>query len=217
MKISNWLAKNLDENGLKQIRDAVTLAEKSTAGEIVPMIVRGSSPLGHLNVLLFFILSACFEFCYFAIAKKIGFEFSIETQATLVVGALVGAYLLAKLEVVQRNLTPKSDRVHNSLVRAELEFHRSKIRSTSAHTGVLLFVSMMERYAVVLADEKVAEKLDPAIWNEVLQTLLNGLKAKDFAIGFAKAIDQTGQIMGKHFPASEHLQNDLPNDLQIRD
>ncbi len=217
MKIPNWLSSHLNEEKLKAIREAVTLAESHTTGEIVPMIVRRSSPLTHMMGMLFFIFVACLEVAFFVYSSQVVVDRAFEIQFVLVLVSLIGAGLLSRVESVQRILTPKSDRIHNSLVRAELEFHRSKIRETNAHTGVLLFVSVMERQAVVLADEKIVKKLGDHSWDGVLETLLQGLKAQDFAVGFSKAIEQIGQILKDSFPANQHSQNDLPNDLQIKD
>ncbi len=217
MKIPAWLAVHIDEKSLIQIRDSVTRAEEHTAGEIVPMIVHASSPKGHLAGLLCFFLIATFDLVFFILLSRFDFGNVIQFQIAIVLISFALGFSLARLDSIQRALTPRSDRHHNAIVRAELEFHRSQIRATHTHTGVLLFVSLMERQAVVLADEKIGKKLNSHSWDGVLKTLTDGLGGKDFADGFSKAIEQTGMILRDHFPASEHSKNDLPNDLQIRD
>ncbi len=217
MKIPKWLSKHLNDIGLTTIREAVTLAEKQTSGEIVPMIVRSSSPTAHLMSMIFFILLSSLELLYLAFAAEYGFVYSLEIQLVVILSSLCLSVVLSKQEKVQRILTPRLVRAQNAMFRAELEFHRSKIRATTAHTGVLLFVSIMERQAVVLADEKIVKLLSPDIWNGVLKTLVEGLKEKDFAVGFSKAIEQAGRILQEHFPVNENDQNELPNDLQIKD
>ena len=207
MKIPDWLTEHLDDQSLKSIRDSVTMAESHTEGEIVPMIVRRSSPLHHLMGMIFFIFVAIFELGFFVCSSQIAVEHALEIQFGILLASLTLGATLSKLELIQRLLTPKSDRAHSSIVRAELEFHRSKIRSTESHTGVLLFVSLMERQAVVLADEKIAKKLNAHSWDAVLKTLVQGLTAKDFAVGFTQAIEQTGTILKEHFPAKNHSQN----------
>lgn len=217
MTIPAWLTGHIDEKSLAVIRDAVTQAEEHTTGEIVPMIVRSSSPKGHLAGLLCFLFIATFDLIFFIYLSQFDVGHIIEVQIGVILMSFIFGISFARLSFVQRLLTPKSDRHHNAIVRAELEFHRSQIRATSAHTGVLLFVSLMERQAVVLADEKIVKKLNSHNWDGVLKTLTQGLSARDFAVGFSKAIGQTGLILREHFPASEHSKNDLPNDLQIRE
>jgi putative membrane protein len=217
MQIPKWLGSHIDEQSLKKIKDAVVSAEAQTTGEIVPMIVRSSSPAGHMTCLLFFLLLAFFDLCLFVYLTEFQIQFIAEIQLACILAALILGTTLSKLTTIQRLLTPRSDRKHNALVRAELEFHRSKIRATSAHTGVLLFVSLMERQAVVLADEKVVEKLHGHSWDEILKSLTDGLKRKDFALGFSKALGETGQLLAKHFPASSHGVPELPNELQIKE
>ncbi len=217
MKIPKWLGTHLDDQGLKSIREAVARAESRTTGEIVPMIVRSSSPTAHMTCLIFLLLLAFFDLCFFAAIIEVQIAKTTEIQLGFILAALLIGSILSKINYFQRLMTPRSDRKHNALVRAELEFHRSQIRSASAHTGVLLFVSLMERQAVVLADEKVAAKLNAKSWDEVLKILVDGLKQKDFALGFSKAIEKTGAILTEHFPAASHGTSDLPNDLQIKE
>ena len=217
MEIPKWLASHLDQESLKKIREAVIRVEEHTTGEIVPMIVRSSSPTGHMTCLIFFLFLAFFDLGYFAYLSQFQGANSTEIQLAFILVSLILGSVLSRLTYFQRLMTPRSDRKHNALVRAELEFHRSQIRATTAHTGVLLFVSLMERQAVVLADEKVVAKLNSNSWDEVLKTLAAGLKQKDFALGFSKALEQVGKIMSEHFPADSHANNDLPNDLQIKE
>ncbi len=217
MKIPDWLSNHLNEKNLVEIRDAVSAAEEKTTGEIVPMVVRCSSPLGHIHGLTFFILISIFEFAYFSFSIQLGFDYALQIQLGLMLIAMLLSFPMAKIEWTQHFLTSKYDRAHNTLVRAELEFHRSRIRSTAAHTGVLLFVSVMERQAVILADEKVINKLGADVWSGVLKILTEGLKARNFTQGFSASISQIGLILKDHFPAKDHANNDLPNELQIKE
>ncbi|MCJ8276142.1 MAG: hypothetical protein MJK18_04820, partial [Bdellovibrionales bacterium] len=52
----SWLKGHLDEEGAKKIEQAIIDAEKKTSGEIVPMIVRSSSTIGHVPIIVFSIL-----------------------------------------------------------------------------------------------------------------------------------------------------------------
>ncbi len=217
MQIPKWLGSHIDEQSLTKIRNAVASAEEHTTGEIVPMIVRSSSPTGHMTCLLFFLFLAFFDLCFFVALTEMKVGNIAEIQLACILASLILGIVLSRLTFVQRMLTPRQDRKHNALVRAELEFHRSQIRATSAHTGVLLFVSLMERQAVVLADEKVVAKLNDHIWDEILKSLIDGLKQKDFAFGFSKAISEAGSLLAKNFPASAHGVSELPNDLQIKE
>ena len=60
MKQSNWISKFLSEQEISSITDAVKNAESKTSGEIVPVIVRRSSSVGHIPVLLTSLLVVLF-------------------------------------------------------------------------------------------------------------------------------------------------------------
>ncbi len=217
MKIPFWLKGHIDEQGLRRIRESVSQAEAHTTGEIVPMIVKSSSPKHHIFGLLFLLLIATLDVALVITLSLLDVGHIVAIQTAIILFSFAAAAGLSGLDFVHRILTPKFDRHHNAVVRAELEFHRSQIRATSSHTGALLFVSMMERQAVVLADEKIAAKLGEHIWDEVLKTLSIGLREKDFAVGFSKAIEKVGKVLSEHYPANEQSKNDLPNDLRILD
>ena len=103
--------------------------------------------------------------------------------------------------------------------RAQLEFHRAGLRSTVGHTGVLIFVSMLERKAVVLADTSVHEKFNDDAWKDVLSKLLGKVKHGDFSGGMIEAVAHLGSLLETQFPAAPGAANpnELPNTLIIKD
>ena len=53
IKIEKWLKSYLKKEDLSSLEKAVAQAESQTSGEIVPMVVRHSSTLGHVPLTLF--------------------------------------------------------------------------------------------------------------------------------------------------------------------
>lgn len=118
---------------------------------------------------------------------------------------------------VWRYFVPPRIRQKLVLLRAELEFHRMHMHRTKARTGILIMASLHEREAVVLADEAIAKKLPAETWNEVIQILLAGIKAKDAASGFCNAIKKCGEILSLHFPAQNQNPDELSNRFIIKE
>jgi putative membrane protein len=102
-------------------------------------------------------------------------------------------------------------------MRAEIEFYELGLSETEARTGVLLFVSLMEHRAVVLADQGIAEKLDSEIWNGVVDQMVAGVKRADFAGGMCAGIERCGALLAPHFPAAAENANELRDHLVIKD
>ncbi len=102
-------------------------------------------------------------------------------------------------------------------MRAEVEFYEHGIGQTQGNTGILLFVSLMEHRAVVLADHSIAEKLDAEIWNEVVELMIDGVKGRDLAGGMRAAILRCGELLSPHFPIDEADANELRDHLIVKD
>ena len=130
---------------------------------------------------------------------------------------LVGVYWLPLPASFLRFLVPTREQILRVDHRAELEFYRSRIQQTSGHTGILLFVSLAERRAVVLADKGISHKLPQETWDDVLKILLNGFKKQDVGGGFSLAIARCAEILGEHFPRKADDRDELANRLVFRE
>lgn len=215
--IPAWAKKVLKPEDFDRITEAVRKAEKHTCAEIVPIIVRGSTPTGHVPWLVFLILFLAFWMLlpYVFELVPVGPAWLWEFGA-LVLAALLG-WFLSKFDIVARCLTSARDEILSVDRRALLEFHLSRITETRDQTGVLVFVSLLEHRAVVLADKKVSEKYPPETWERVLSDLIAKVKKSDFAGGMCTAIEELGEILATEFPHYEGDHNELADRLIVKD
>ncbi len=139
--------------------------------------------------------------------------------AALAVYALSQAvvFLLAALLVaaapVRRLLTPaslKAERVHKAAME---QFLAKGLHLTKGRTGVLLFASLAERRAEVIADEGIYAAAPKEVWDDVVQLLIAGLERKKPADGFVAAIQKSGEILAAHVPPGPDNPNELPDRL----
>ena len=124
---------------------------------------------------------------------------------------------LAQFDAVERLLTPRPDQMRQVDLRAQVEFYELGLSQTEARTGVLLLVSLMEHRAVVLADHGISQKLDDAIWQEVVDLMIEGVKGGDLARGMCEAIDRCGELLAAHFPIAEGDANELRDHLIVKE
>lgn len=222
MEIPKWLYSHINENGLQQIREAVSKAEIKTSAEIVPMIVRRSSAIAHVPVSVFLSLALVWTLFLPEITLLVSRRFHLNDLwiavveiAGLLLAILVSPFL-TRLSAVQRLFVPEIDEVAQVDDRAELEFYSSNIKSTRDSTGILIFVSMLEHRAVVLADKAIADKFPSAQWKEIVDGLLERIKKGDLAGGFTWAIERSGELVQPYFPVRTGDTNELANDLIIK-
>lgn len=197
---------------LKKIEAAVKAAELKTSGEIVPIIYNKCSNTSFIFPLLFLVLFIGWhsvQDTYFPVNYWEGNLLLQVAFPPVLLGIL--AFILSRWQPVQRLFVLKSRREKVIQDRAELEFYRCGIPQTKDKTGVLLFVSLMERYSVVLADKAITEKLPPETWNEVLLLLNSQMSYRNLAKGFVPAIEKCGELLAAYFPRTSDDTDELAN------
>lgn len=213
----NWVHGSLrGDESLKRVAEAVAKAELRTQGEIVPMIVRSSSAIGHIPLMITALLS-----CVGLVILLPFYEFVADTKwiygVPLAFFAIFGfSFVLARSQTIQRWLIPDFDEEIQVRRRAAAEFALAKISKQSQRKGVLLFASVMERKVVILPDEGLQADCPPETWNEVAGILAASLKRGAWAEGFEKAIEKCGEVLSKAAPGGEH-RNELANSLIIKE
>jgi putative membrane protein len=112
---------------------------------------------------------------------------------------------------VRRALTPRwvrRERVHR---RATEQFAARGLDRTRERTGVLLFVSLKDRIAVVIADEGINAKVEPDAWEQAIKALIAKMSEGKLGEGLIAAISRCGDLLAAQFPASSDNPNELPD------
>ena len=125
------------------------------------------------------------------------------------------AWLLSSYGMIQRLLTRSKDIELQIQRRAEAEFFRAGLHQTNDGTGILIFVSLLERHVVVLADYGISSRLPDATWQEVVKIITQSVHHGDMGKGFVQAINRCGELLMSHFPRQDQDQNELSDGLRI--
>lgn len=215
--LPGWARQSLGAEGAGRIERAIAEAESRTSGEIVPMLVRRSSTVGHVPMLCFcLLLLAVLLLDLPAWLTGLGGPHWAWVAACW--GVTAGLALgLSRLDATQRLLTPRGDQDQQVDLRAEVEFYELGITETRDRTGILLFVSRMEHRAVVLADRSIAQRLDAAVWQELVDRMILGVKRGDLAGGLSEAVLRCGELLAPHFPIADGDVNELRDRLVVKD
>lgn len=216
-----------------RINAAIAAAETRTSGEIFCILQRQSShyrdtPLawaaGAALVLPALLIPLGFHAAWFDWAPGFGGwttghasgeanAVALTLAAYVAVQAVVFlvAALIVSIPSVRLALTPRSvkrERAH----RAALEQFLAKgMHLTSGRTGVLIFASLGDRQAEVIADEGIYRKVQPEVWTEALNRLTDGLRRGAPADGFVAAIELCTRVLAEHFPPAALNPNEIPD------
>ncbi|RPF70910.1 TPM domain-containing protein [Aurantiacibacter spongiae] len=218
----------LDERQHTIVSDAVKQAELTTSGEIVPVITAASD--GYSDIALtwaaaitFTVMSAFAAFpqpfldfwdSHFA---GWGHDWSTGETASMTIAlglvAFTASWLLLLVPAIRFAAIPgpaKSQRVRDHAVR---HFKVGAERRTHGRTGVLLYLSMREHRAEIVADEPIAQIVPPEVWGEAMADMLLEIREGRTAEGIAAGVRDVGQILSQHFPRAEDDENELPDRL----
>jgi putative membrane protein len=217
----------LSEADHDRVTAAVTAAEAGTDGEIVA-VVAGQSDSYHdvglhwtvLAMLLALALLAAWPGLALAIHARVGDPWAPVSPRSLFTIALVLlalTFVLFRLLFAWRPLrlliTPPSTKARRVRRRALALFRTAAEKRTRAATGVLLYLSLDERRAELIADESIHSKVAPETWGEAMADLVEEVKAGRPGAGMAKAVERIGAVLAEHFPRSRDDQNELPDRL----
>lgn len=140
---------------------------------------------------------------------------ALSTYVVLQAVVFIATALLVSIPAVKRALTPKAvkaERVHDAALQ---QFVTKSLHTTSARTGVLLFVALAEHRAEVIADEGVYAVAPREVWDSVVARLVDGVKRGRLADGLVAAIERAGEILAEHVPPNGDNPNETPDELTI--
>jgi putative membrane protein len=99
--------------------------------------------------------------------------------------------------------------------RAALEqFVLRGISRTRNRCGVLIFVSLAEHYARIVADEGVAQRVHASEWQAAIDALTMQVREGHLAAGLIAAIGRCGAVLAEHAPPDGSA-NELPDRLYV--
>jgi putative membrane protein len=125
----------------------------------------------------------------------------------------LGTWLLMKWMPLRLALTPKHIKLRRVRARAIDLFKVGTESKTVGRTGVLLYLSMAEHRAEIVADESITSKVAPEVWGDAMLALVKHVRAGHPGKGMAEAVRQMGVVLGEHFPKGSENPNELPDRL----
>lgn len=125
----------------------------------------------------------------------------------------LGTWLILKWMPLRLALTPMHIKQRRVRARAIDLFRVGTESKTAGRTGVLLYLSMREHRAEIVADGSISEKIAPEIWGDAMLALIRHVRAGRPGEGMAEAVRQMGIVLAEHFPKGSENPNELPDRL----
>lgn len=192
----------------KKIEEAVKAVECCTIGEVAVMVVDSSDEYRESAALGGIMFSAITAFSVTEIVFGSSLFFFIPLCVIVSFPFIKLFSILPVLKTAFIGRRRKEEAVRDRAVRA---FFEKGLYKTKANTGVLFFLSLLERKVWVLADKGIHEKIDQATLDRFAQTVSQGVKDRHACDALCSAIADAGKVLSQHFPVGPGDTNELSN------
>ena len=123
------------------------------------------------------------------------------------------ALLILKWMPLRLFLTPGATKHRRVRRRAIAIFQAAAAGKTTGKTGILIYLSLAERRAEIVADEAILKVTDDHTWGEAMHALIEDVRDGRPADGICAAIERIGVVLSEHFPRSADDSNEIPDRL----
>ncbi|MFM5906135.1 MAG: TPM domain-containing protein [Novosphingobium sp.] len=211
-----------------RVAEAVRAAEAGSAGEIVTIITDQSDSYQDVALvwcaaaaMLAIGFLAAFPAFYLGLWDRLLGRWGTEWpprqifELALLVAALkfAGSWLILLWQPLRLWLTPRGLRNARVRARAVTCFKVGAERRTHGRTGILIYLSMAEHRAEIVADEAIAAKVSPEVWGHAMASMIAQIRKGRMADGMIAAVTEVGHVLAEHFPRDANDVNELPDRL----
>lgn len=210
-----------------RVTQAVTAAETMTDGEIVTIVANRSDSYHdvalHWALLAMFLMLAVIatvpDYFLGLLDRADGWshDYSRGALLGLLLMLLAAVFLLWRLILswmpLRMALTPRATKTRRVRRRAVAFFTVGTEKRTEERIGVLLYLSLAEHQAEIVADKAIHALVTPEAWGEAMAALVEAVRDGRPGDGMAAAVEQIGIVLARHFPKTATDRNELPDRL----
>jgi putative membrane protein len=188
---------------------AIREAEKRTCGQIICVLAASSSGYAYVPIFWATLLALLAPWPLIDFTQWSVQRIFLLQLVVFIVAGFIFSWMPLRLALVPRAL--RRARAH----RAALEqFVIRHVTHTRNRCGILIFVSMAEHYARVIADEGIAQKVSNAEWQAAIDVLIGHMRDGRIAAGFVAAIQRCGDVLAARAPP-DGAADELPDRLYV--
>ncbi|MEK6247580.1 MAG: hypothetical protein N2C12_05325 [Planctomycetales bacterium] len=217
----------IKEEDYKQVRSAVEEAEAKTSAEIVPVVATSSGRYDRPEDMYGLWLAVLAAIAVWLFVPPVDADnawggWTVWMQLVVLVVAMVVAFILgaviaSRLLWIRRLLTPKKQMQEEVQARARSIFFDSRVHHTAGATGLLIYVSLYEHLAYVLADKEILDKAGERFPEELCQLLTAELQRGTVINAICTAVTEAGNRLADPLPRAGEDVNELEDALIVLD
>lgn len=191
------------------VAEVVRAIEGSSSAELVVEVRSRSGSYAHADARLAALVS--FLTLLFVLFSPWTFE-PPWVAAYLVIAYLAGMVVSRSSDIVRRLMTTRSDRQGRVRTIAAATFFERGVANTQRETGLLVYVSILERRIELLADRGVLDAVPVLAWNQLAE---NTRTLKATAADLPDVLRALQPLLARHLPARLGDRDELPNEARF--
>lgn len=216
----------MNEADRARVGEAVRAAEGGTAGEIVTIVADRSDAYHdvglHYAVLTMLLVPIVFAMAPALPDRMLAFltgGWATETDYSalyiLIFALMTALFLMVRYTLaimpLRHALTPKATRRRRVRRKAVELFRVGTEKRTTGRTGILIYLSMGEHMAEIVADEAIHGVVPDTEWGDAMASLIDEVRNGRIADGMIAAVGKVGHILAHHLPRAVDDNNELPD------
>ncbi|HVA51662.1 MAG TPA: hypothetical protein VNH11_35305 [Pirellulales bacterium] len=221
------VAKKLAAHDYQRINEAVAAAEAKTSAEIVPVVAAVSGRYDRPeDIVGLWAAAGSLAATWALLPEHAGagdwgslppWAYLLVLVFSMVVGFVVGAVVGAHVDWLRHLFTPAQQMRDEVFARSRQVFFDGRVHHTAGRTGLLIYVSLFERMAAIVADEAVVAKLGQPALDELRDHLTASLRGQPLADAICNTVAAAGRRLAAVLPRAEGDVNELPDALVVLD
>ena len=196
----------------RALSDRIRAAETKTTGEIYCVVARTSDsytfPAAFMLALGVVLVSVPVALWLDRSWIQLSHLAFVAAQAAALASAVLMVWLSPRLRI---RFVPRPLRYRRAHANAVKQFLAHNIHLTESRTGILIFVSLTERYAEIVADGGINARVDQTEWNAIIARVTAAAAEGKLAEGLSDAIDRSAFLLSQSFPGGVRNPNELPD------
>ncbi|MES1242534.1 MAG: hypothetical protein ABUT39_13050 [Acidobacteriota bacterium] len=130
----------------------------------------------------------------------------------LLAGLLVG-WISSWAPGLRRALTSAADRRQHAEAAARALFVEKRVHGTAGRTGMLLYVSLLEREALIVPDVGLEPLAATPAWKEAVAAIETAVREREDGVQVAQRIRSLGSLLAPVLPRADDDVDELANEV----
>jgi putative membrane protein len=181
-----------------RIEAAIRAAQARSSGQIVCVLARASSHYEIMPLIWSALLALATPWPLLIFTALSAERIFIAQLAIFLV-----AFGVLSLPALRLRLTPRGVRRANAHRAALEQFMIRGVTRCAERNGILIYVSLAERYARIVADDGAGKIIDQSQWRAIVDKLTDQMKTGATSDALIGAATHCGDLLARHYPPRE--------------